>query len=113
MLTDPRYGPPLVHRTTFKFVDWASRPENKAAWADMQRQSGGQLTSNPFDDVEANFTFGDQAFCKVPTLNMNKARRLGWNGFVDTMESMFDIYTEMGDLGMLPRLKAKEPKPLV
>lgn len=44
---------------------------------------------------------------------MNKARRLGWNGFVDTMESLFEIYSEMGDLGMLPRLKVKEPKPLV
>ncbi|CRG91224.1 putative protein C757,02c [Talaromyces islandicus] len=107
------YGPPAIHRTTFKLADWASCPENKAAWADMQRQSGGQLTSNPFDDVEANFAFGDQAFRKIPSLNMNKARRLGWNGFVDTMEALFEIYSEMGDLGMLPRLKVKEPKPLV
>ena len=48
--------------------------------------SGGQLTDNPFNDVEANFSFGDAAFIKFGSLNMNKAKRLGWTGFVDTME---------------------------
>lgn len=48
--------------------------------------SGGQLTDNPFKDVEANFAFGDAAFIKFGSLNMNKAKRLGWTGFVDTME---------------------------
>ncbi|OKL57151.1 hypothetical protein UA08_07631 [Talaromyces atroroseus] len=99
------YGPPIVHRTTFKLVDWASKPENRAAWLDLQRKSNGQLTDNPFDDVQENFAFGDQAFRKVPSLSMNKARRLGWTGFVDTFESLFETYSEMGVLGMLPRLK--------
>lgn len=94
-------------------MDWASKPENKAAWVELQKESGGQLTSNPFDDPETNFSFGDQAFRKVPSMNMNKARRLGWTGFVDTIESLFEIYSEMGDLGMLPRLKADKPNPLV
>ena len=48
--------------------------------------SGGQLTDNPFKDVVANFAFGDAAFIKFGSLNMNKAKRLGWTGFVDTME---------------------------
>jgi hypothetical protein len=75
--------------------------------------SGGQVTQNPFTDVEANFTFGDAALLISPSLSMNKARRLGWTGFVDTRESLFEMYTEMGELGMLPRLKAPAPKPLV
>lgn len=48
--------------------------------------SGGQLTDNPFEDVVANFSFGDAALIHLNSLNMNKARRLGWTGFVDTME---------------------------
>ncbi|KAH8697759.1 hypothetical protein BGW36DRAFT_427711 [Talaromyces proteolyticus] len=107
------YGPPLVHRTTFKLVDWASKPENKAAWLELQKKSDGQLTDNPFDDVEANFAFGDQAFRKVPSMCMNKARQLGWTGFVNTIESLFEIYSELGDLGMLPRLKVDKAKPLI
>ncbi|KAJ5414743.1 hypothetical protein N7509_001370 [Penicillium cosmopolitanum] len=107
------YGPPLVHRTSFKLVDWASRPENKQAWLDLQKESGGALTFNPFDDIDENFAFGDQAFRKVPSLSMNKARLLGWTGFVDTIESLHHIYSEMGDLGMLPRLEVEKPKPLI
>ena len=101
-----------MHRTSFKLADWASKPENKAAWLDLQRDSAGQLSSNPFENAEENFTFGDQAFIKVPSLSMNKARRLGWTGFVDTFEALFQIYSEMGDLGMLPHLKVEQPDPL-
>lgn len=94
-------------------MDWASRPENKQAWLALQKESGGALTFNPFDDIDENFAFGDQAFRKVPSLSMNKARLLGWTGFVDTIESLYHIYSEMGDLGMLPRLKVEKPKPLI
>jgi len=44
---------------------------------------------------------------------MNKARRMGWTGFVDTMEAVFEMYKEMGDLGMVPRMKVGEARPLV
>lgn len=108
-----RYGPPLVHRTTFTLVEWASRPENKKAWQELQEKSAGQLTDNPFDDVEANFAFGDQAFRKVPSLSLNKARVLGWTGYVDTIQSLFSIYSELGELGMLPRLKVDKQEPVV
>lgn len=110
---DLRYGPALTHHTTFKLVDWASKAENKAAWAQLQEQSAGQLSSNPFENPEENFVFGDHAFIKVPSMSMNKARRLGWTGFVDTFESLFEIYSEMGDLGMLPRLKVERADPLI
>jgi len=76
------------------------------------KASGGQLTDNPFKDVEANFTFGDAALIKFGTLCMNKARRMGWTGFVDTMEAVFEMYHEMGDLGMVPQMKVDKAKPL-
>ena len=75
--------------------------------------SGGKITQDPFADVEANFTFGDAALLISPSLSMNKARRLGWTGFVDTSESLFEMYSEMAKLGMLPHMKVQEPKPLV
>ena len=75
--------------------------------------SGGQLTQDPFTDVEANFAFGDATLLVAPSLSMNKARRLGWTGFVDTRESIFEMYSEMARLGMLPPIKVPEAKPLL
>lgn len=76
--------------------------------------SQGKLTDNPFADPEAGFTFGDAALAsKFGSLCMNKARRLGWTGFVDTVEALFQMYSEMADLGMVPRMKVDKPKPLI
>jgi hypothetical protein len=70
-------------------------------------ESAGQLTHNPFEDPEAHFGCGDAAFIRAGTLSMIKARKLGWTGFVDTSESVFDMYKEMASLKMLPLLKSK------
>ncbi|EXJ60336.1 hypothetical protein A1O7_04488 [Cladophialophora yegresii CBS 114405] len=107
------YGPAPVMRSLFSLVDWASKPENKEAWQQLMKASGGQLTDDPFRDPQANFEFGDAAFLRVGSLAMNKARRMGWTGFVDTIEALFEMYSEMGDLGMVPRMKVNAAKPLV
>lgn len=86
---------------------------NAQAWKSLMASSGGKLTQDPFKDIEANFTFGDAALFASPTLSMNKARRLGWTGFVDTRESLFEMYSEMADLGMLPAMKVREAKPMI
>lgn len=75
--------------------------------------SGGKLTNDPFTDIEANFAFGDGALPSGMTLSMNKARRLGWTGFVDTRESLFEMYSEMVQLGMLPPMKVDRAKALL
>ncbi|KIV96338.1 hypothetical protein PV10_00219 [Exophiala mesophila] len=107
------YGPPTELRVRFSLVEWASQPENKKAWEEIMASSGGQLVDNPFEDTVANFSFGDAALMQLLSLNMNKARRLGWTGFVDSIECLFHMYSEMGDLGMLPRLKVDKANPLV
>lgn len=76
-------------------------------------ESGGTLTLNPFDDVETHFEMGDKALLGLPILSMNKARRMGWTGFVDTRESLFEMYSELVKLGMLPLMKVDEVKPMV
>ncbi|ETI24834.1 hypothetical protein G647_04204 [Cladophialophora carrionii CBS 160.54] len=107
------YGPAPVIRSLFSLVDWAKKPENKEAWQRLMKASGGQLTDDPFRDPQANFEFGDAAFLRVGSLAMNKARRMGWTGFVDTIEALFEMYSEMGDLGMVPRMKVDAAKPLI
>lgn len=107
------YGPAPTFYSLFSLVEWASKSENKEAWQQLMKASGGQLTDDPFKDPQSNFEFGDAAFLRVGTLSMNKARRLGWTGFVDTIEGLFEMYSEMGDLGMVPRMKVDKAKPLV
>lgn len=107
------YGPPPTFRHSFSLKKWAQDPVNAQAWKALMDSSGGKLTQDPFRDVEANFTFGDAALVSIGALSMNKARRLGWTGFVDTLESLYEMYSEMAELGMLPRMKVTEAKPLI
>ena len=134
------YGPPTEVRLQFTLGKWAEDEENHQAWKELMKESDGKLTHDPFEDIEAHFTFGDGAIMGVGgCMNMNKARRLGWTGFVDTVESVFEMYwvsrhsrsgtlfelpnllttiQEMGGdgkagIGMVPAMKVKEPQPLV
>ncbi|KIW77863.1 hypothetical protein Z517_07696 [Fonsecaea pedrosoi CBS 271.37] len=105
------YGPPQTTKIAFSILEWAKDPENHKAWKEiMQREN---LKFDPFLDVEANFLIADVMFVVFGPLSMNKARRLGWTGFVDTMESTFEMYQEMNALGMLPKMQVQEPRPLV
>jgi hypothetical protein len=44
---------------------------------------------------------------------MNKVRRLGWTGYADTIESIFEMYAENVKLHLLPEMLVKEARPLV
>ncbi len=74
------YGPPVTNKFAFSLTGWAKEKENRDAWRELMKESDGKLKHDPFEDVEANFTFGDGAFIRVGCLGMNKARRLGWTG---------------------------------
>ena len=104
------YGPPTVSRTAFSLSQWAQDKSNAEIWRKLMNESGGRLTHDPFEDLVAHFTFAD-AICLRMNLSMNKARRLGWTGFVDTTESIFEMYKEMESLGMLPPMKVSKARP--
>lgn len=93
-----------------------------------------KLTHNPFEDVEAHFTFGDAAAwglamslsmnkckssCEIPSLSASSdadlatARYFGWTGHVDTLESLFLAYNELNKLGMLPPTVVDKATPLI
>jgi len=106
------YGPPLNMRASFSLVEWAKDPVNKKVWQEIMQQSNGKVNHDPFQDPVAHFSCADASWLTM-VLCPNKARRLGWTGFVDTMESVFEMYYEMVELGMLPPMKADSPKPLI
>ena len=103
------HGPPTKVRMSSTLSGWAGEEVNQKAWKDIIEKSNGKVTHNPFEDIEANFSCGDAAWITV-MLSVNKARLLGWTGFVDTMESVHEMYREMGEIGMLPPMAANDPK---
>jgi len=71
------------------------------------------LMDDPFEDVELHFPFADGAVTVIGTLGMNKARVMGWTGYVDTTQGIFEMYSEMAKLKMLPPMKVRESAPLM
>jgi nucleoside-diphosphate-sugar epimerase len=107
------YGPPMRLSRSFSLVDWAGRKENKEVWESMMRESEGRLTKNVFEGALDEIFLGDFAYFPFGTLSMSKARRFGWCGFVDTLESIFETLQELSVLGMLPPMQVDAARPLV
>ncbi|KAF9874403.1 nad dependent epimerase dehydratase family protein [Colletotrichum karsti] len=105
------YGPPLSSKSSFTLLEWAQKPENIAAWREVMEQSGGKITHDPFESPD-DFFIGDFAYLRFGSMCLNKARRYGWTGFVDTLESIFEMYHEMEKLGMLPSMQVEAARPL-
>ncbi|KAL0929869.1 nad dependent epimerase dehydratase family protein [Colletotrichum truncatum] len=105
------YGPPMLSKSSFCLGDWARDERNAAVWRDIMEESGGKITSNPFDDIES-FSLMKWAYHRFGSVCLNKARRFGWTGFVDTMESIFEMYQEMGQFGALPTMQVESARPL-
>lgn len=107
------YGPPLNLRLSHPLVEWAERPSTSKAWEEMMEQSDGQLKKNLFEGNFQDLFIGDFAFLPFGTLSMNKTRRFGFCGFVDTLESIFEMFQEMGKLGLLPPMQVDAARPLI
>ncbi|KAF2968026.1 hypothetical protein GQX73_g5562 [Xylaria multiplex] len=87
-------------------------PVNEDAWVEMMAKSDGKLTWNPFKDKDANF-MGDFGYIVCGTPSASKTRRFGYNGFVDTLESLHEMYLECERFGMLPKMSQAKAQPLI
>jgi hypothetical protein len=109
--TPVRVSLPYELRYSFTLSKWAEDPKNQKAWKDITDKHN--LTHNPLNDIEGHLPFGDHAaWDKSLALSMNKARLFGWNGHVDTLESLHLAFDEMNKIEVLPPLVA-EARPLI
>jgi nucleoside-diphosphate-sugar epimerase len=99
------YGPPVALNVSSTLMQWSADPAVHRAWREMMQQSNGQLTKDMFDDKLQDVFLGDFALMPIGVLSLNKVRRFGFCGFVDTLESVFEMYTEMETLGLPPPMK--------
>jgi hypothetical protein len=97
------FGPPAKYRYRFRLVDWAKREKVQKAWEELV--SKHSLTSGKLQDMDIDRIFGftDGSLLGAPLdLTMNKARKMGWHGFVDTNDAVKEVLGEFADLKMIP-----------
>lgn len=104
------YGPPASIRLSRSFKDWAQDDTNRRAWGAIMEKSAGEVKADVFEagiDTEV----ADFVVYKIGVPSVAKLRRFGFNGFVDTMESVFEMYQEMAQMGGLvaPRVESANP----
>ena len=107
------YGPPMTLRKSSALSEWAADPVNRRTWEEMMQQSNGELTQNLWKSDLTKMMMSDFGYFRVASLSLNKVRRFGFTGFVDTLESIFEMYQEMAEMGMLSRMKVDAARPMI
>ena len=107
------YGPPVGTKFTTQLMEWAVDESNKKTWEQMMNELNGQLVENIWDGDLQDFSMGDFAYMPTTTLSINKVRRFGFCGFVDTLESAFETFQEFEKMGLLPPMKVDAARPMV
>ena len=101
------FGGPGIIRASFSFLEWSKNPEVVKAWEELTAKHG--LEGSPFGEKAAD-TFGliDGEILGGwgRVYDMDKNHRLGWHGSVRTEEAIKQVFTEMADLKMVPRMLA-------
>ena len=105
------YGPPTRLRNSFTLAQWAADPSGRRTWEEMMARLEMQLTENPCDGILKDFFMGDFAYMPFEAVSMNKARQYGFCEFVDILESIFEMFKEMANLGTLPPMKVDAAQP--
>jgi len=86
-------------KQSFRLIHWASDQVNSKAWKDIMDESATASTAvilNPFtaDDLQQYF-FGDFGHLRFERDCSKKARKMGFKGFVDTIERSLIIPTSV------------------
>ncbi|CZT25122.1 uncharacterized protein RCC_10851 [Ramularia collo-cygni] len=96
------YGPKGITRRKFRTVDWAKTEKVQKAWKELAEEYA--LRDGLLEDVDRVFGFLDGTLCRAAPLlfSMDKSRKLGWHGFVDSSEAMLDTFQDFAKLKMVP-----------
>jgi len=103
------FGAPGKVFISFTFEEWSQKTEVREAWARIQDRAGLRKELNPwrnevtvkelFQTLDAELLGG---WGRVQT--MDKAKKLGWHGHVQTDEGLRDTVEKMVELKMVPGL---------
>ena len=96
------YGGRGVVRRKYSMVEWAERSEVKAAWKELREEHG----LAEIKEVDRVFGFLDGTLVRAGALlfSSDKARKLGWFGFVDSSEAIREVFEDLAKVKMIPPL---------
>ena len=106
------YGPPPAIRLSQTFADWGNEDANRHVWERIMNKSGGQVSVNVFD-TGFGVDMADFVYYRIGQPSVAKLRRFGFNGFVDTMESVFEMYQDMAKMGVIPAPVVEAARPMI
>jgi len=104
------FGKAGVVNLAWNFENWAAKPEVREAWEKIQEREGLDKSLSPWRNQKAmRECFGTLdaeilgGWGRIES--MDKSRKLGWNGWVDTKEGIKDAIGKLAVLKMVPALK--------
>ncbi|KAL1857766.1 hypothetical protein Plec18167_001832 [Paecilomyces lecythidis] len=88
----------LFQETTFE--NWAK--DKRQIWERICDRTGAHKAKSTFD--AGTWAFQDWVFRRSwsATLSVNKARKLGWTGHLDSYDSFIDAFEKFKELGQIP-----------
>jgi hypothetical protein len=100
---NPRgYGQKGVTRRKFSMAEWAKREEVQVAWKEMCDEHGLSIPEEK--ELDRIFGFLDGTLCRPAPLlfSPDKARKLGWHGYVDSCDALKETFDDLAKLKMVP-----------
>ncbi|KAH7348561.1 hypothetical protein BKA65DRAFT_398059 [Rhexocercosporidium sp. MPI-PUGE-AT-0058] len=103
------FGKPGEVKINFSFEAWAKKQEIKTAWEKIQKREGLRKELDPWKSSESLVAvFGaldaDLLGNWARTQTMDKAKKMGWTGHVQTDEGLKRTIIKMAELRMVPSL---------
>ncbi|KAF2465577.1 NAD dependent epimerase/dehydratase family protein-like protein [Lindgomyces ingoldianus] len=99
------FGPPKTFRIKYTLTKWARQHSVQKAWSELIQKHNLQASKLEDMDIDRIFSFTDSSLIGgTLDLSMNKARKMGWHGFVDTNDCIKEVLEEFSDLKLLPPL---------
>lgn len=102
---NPRgYGGPGRIAKIFLLTEWVKRSEVQAAWKRLAEKH--DLRQKELIDTDRVFAFLDGTLARSGSMmmSMDKSKKLGWHGFVDSSESMKAVFQDLARIRMIPEL---------
>ncbi|GAO50907.1 hypothetical protein SAICODRAFT_91654 [Saitoella complicata NRRL Y-17804] len=100
------FGPPGVAKMSFTLAQWARAPEVQEAFNKLAKEQGLDTWAMKEENIDAVFSFTDYAICwSWPLmLSMDKARKYGFFGFVDSYDSYLATFEEAAEMKLIPKV---------
>ncbi|KAH8890631.1 NAD(P)-binding protein [Thozetella sp. PMI_491] len=105
------FGPAGEFKVRATYDAWSVLPEVKEKWAEIKSKYGLQHRTDPFENHQDVFGLLDGELLGNwgRSISMNKNRKLGWQGFVDSYDSFVATFENLAKLKMIPPIEHTSP----